>query len=129
MRRLFALVALTGALSACSPEPDRSVEIAMVDNAFQPASLQVTKGETVRFVFRNAGSLAHDAVIGDEQAQQEHAETAEGGHAGHGGDALDLDPGQSGELIYTFKEAGELKIGCHEPGHYEAGMKVDLTAV
>jgi uncharacterized cupredoxin-like copper-binding protein len=43
------------------------------------------------------------------------------------GDSLLLEPGKSGELTHTFEEAGEILIGCHQPGHYEAGMKTTIT--
>ena len=41
--------------------------------------------------------------------------------------ALRLDPGESGTLTYTFEEAAEMMVGCHEPGHYEAGMVAPVT--
>jgi uncharacterized cupredoxin-like copper-binding protein len=53
-----------------------------------------------------------------------------GGMEGHNmedGDALLLEPGDTGELTHTFDEAGEILIGCHLPGHYEAGMKSTIT--
>jgi uncharacterized cupredoxin-like copper-binding protein len=42
-----------------------------------------------------------------------------------------LEPGETAEVIATFDEAGDLMIGCHVPGHWEAGMRgtvVVLTA-
>jgi uncharacterized cupredoxin-like copper-binding protein len=124
----------------------RTVEVAMVDNAFEPTDVEVEAGETVRFVFRNEGAVVHDAVIGDEAAQDEHEdemraaeETTTSGTEGemggmdHGATAeegeeaaITVEPGEEGELIYTFDSGGELLIGCHEPGHYEAGMKVTV---
>jgi uncharacterized cupredoxin-like copper-binding protein len=35
--------------------------------------------------------------------------------------------GESGELTHTFDEAGTIEIGCHQPGHYDAGMRVNIT--
>lgn len=128
-------------------ESPRTVEIDMVDNAFEPAAVDVAKGETVRFVFRNDGAAAHDAVIGDEAAQDDHeaemraAETGsseadgemdEMDEMGHGttsdeGDddaAITVEPGDEGEITHTFDSAGVSLVGCHEPGHYAAGMKI-----
>lgn len=34
--------------------------------------------------------------------------------------------GVAGELIYTFDDAGEMLIGCHQLAHYEAGMLVTV---
>jgi len=99
----------------------------------------------VRFVFRNEGAVVHDAVIGDEAAQEEHEEEmrvaeetttsdtegAMGGmdhgatsEEGDGEAAITVEPGEEGELTYTFDAVGERLIGCHEPGHYVAGMRV-----
>lgn len=116
-----------------SDEPTRTVEIDMVDIAFEPEAIEVTAGETVRFVFTNDGEVAHDAYIGDTDAQADHEaemRDAEGDeHGGHGddeGDAITVEPGETGELTHTFTHAGTLEIGCHQPGHYDAGMKIDI---
>jgi uncharacterized cupredoxin-like copper-binding protein len=117
--------------------PARTVDVDMVDTAFQPAALTAEPGERIRFVFHNRGQAVHDAFIGDAAAQAEHEqemrESENGDHGGgHGsGDddqnALTLDPGKQGELIYTFDGTGTLEIGCHQPGHYAAGMKTAVT--
>jgi uncharacterized cupredoxin-like copper-binding protein len=122
----------------------------MTDNEFSPAHLEVESGETVHLVFDNEGEATHDAVIGDEAAQATHeaemraaeasdsSNAAESSHdpaagmdhgsGGEGGEAeegaVTLEPGESGEITHTFAAGDELIIGCHEPGHYEAGMKI-----
>jgi uncharacterized cupredoxin-like copper-binding protein len=106
---------------------DRAIEIDMVDIAFEPAALEVTAGETVRFVFTNQGDVAHDAFIGDADAQDDHADDMADGHdGGHGDDAaggITVEPGESAELVHAFAaEDDEVLIGCHQPGHYDAGM-------
>lgn len=73
----------------------------------------------------------HEAFIGDVQDQAQHAQemAARMGHGGHGDDAeraLTLDPGESGELVYTFPEEATLEIGCRQPGHYAAGMRASV---
>ena len=113
----------------------RTVEVDMVDNAFEPEVLEVARGETVRFVFTNRGELAHDAFIGDSDAQAVHeTEMRDGeagaGHGAHGDsegiDALTVEPGGTEELVYTFEESGMIEVGCHQPGHYDAGMKITV---
>ena len=146
MKRIMTLAAVVVLVAAaCGGDDDsdeasaddgtRTVEIEMVDIAFEPDTLEVEAGETVRFVFTNAGEIAHDAFIGDAAAQAGHEEEMSDDHAddhgddGHGDEAeeaLVLEPGDTGELTYTFEEAGTLEIGCHQPGHYEAGMTVDV---
>ena len=149
MKRVLPLAAVATAVvllaAACGGDDDgddtsagdgdaRTVEIDMVDIAFEPDSLEVRTGETVRFLFTNSGEIDHDAFIGDTEAQAEHEmEMNEGDDDGHGGghgeepdDAVTVEPGDTGELTYTFHDAGSFEIGCHQPGHYEGGMKVDV---
>jgi FtsP/CotA-like multicopper oxidase with cupredoxin domain len=45
-----------------------------------------------------------------------------------GGDnVVTVQPGASQTLVYHFTQPGPLIIGCHEPGHYAAGMRADVT--
>ena len=136
MKRLALAAAALTSLAACSSgggdakAADRTVEITMSDIAFAPAAVTVAKGETVTFRFTNTGKLTHDAFLGDAAAQAEHEKdmNAGGGHGGHGGDdAITVEAGKTGTLTHTFDEAGTTEIGCHEPGHYGAGMKVVVT--
>jgi uncharacterized cupredoxin-like copper-binding protein len=115
-----------------SAEPTRTVDVTMRDIAYDPATLSVKAGETVKFVFRNEGRIRHDAFIGDEAAQAEHEkemreESSDGKDGHHGDDAITVDPGETGSLTHTFKAGDVLVIGCHEVGHYAAGMKLTVT--
>ncbi len=112
----------------------RTVEVTMADNRFEPATLTVARGEEVKFVLRNAGTVVHDAYVGDAEAQAEHEADMRGsggGHDAHGGNggagAITVEPGKAGTLTHTFDEAGEIEIGCHEPGHYAGGMKIAVV--
>jgi uncharacterized cupredoxin-like copper-binding protein len=110
----------------------RVVDVTMRDIAYDPAAVTVKAGETVRFVFHNAGAIRHDAFIGDEAAQAEHekemresgSDKMDGKHGAHG---ITVDPGDIGSLTHTFKAGDTLVIGCHEVGHYVAGMKITVT--
>ena len=136
---LGAVVLLAGACgdsddgNGSSASGERTVRIRMVDTAFEPAAITVPQGETVRFIFENTGKLVHDAFVGDEEAQTDHETEMrsddEGGHGGHAADsdAVTVDPGHTGELTHTFSERDEVKIGCHQPGHYAAGMQVKVS--
>ena len=128
----------TADTTAAAPADGATViEVAMTDMAFTPTVVAVNAGETVRFRFRNDGQAIHEAVIGDAAFQQEHAdEMAAMGSSGnmHHGTSdepapLVVQPGETGELTYTASSAGSLLIGCHQPGHWEAGMKasIDVT--
>lgn len=101
----------------------------MQDIKFDQTTLTVTAGETIDFRFTNTGKIAHDAFIGDNDAQMEHeTEMAQMGNMSHSADeaAITLQPGAAGELAYTFTEPGTYEVGCHQPGHYGAGMKIKV---
>ena len=110
-------------------EPSRTVDVTMKEFAYDPASVTVKAGETVKFVFRNDGQILHDAFIGDEAAQADHEkEMREGGKMDHDSDdAIKVVPGKTGSLTHTFKAGESLIIACHETGHYQAGMKMAVT--
>ncbi len=40
---------------------------------------------------------------------------------------ITVKPGRTAEITTTFDTAGSLIIGCHEAGHYEAGMRATLN--
>jgi uncharacterized cupredoxin-like copper-binding protein len=105
----------------------RKITVAMESFSYEPASLSVDAGTTVRFVFRNPDKVVHEAIIGDAQFQEEHEKRAKETEAHHGGaEAVDVAPGKSSELTHTFDEPGTFLIGCHEPGHYAGGMKAEV---
>jgi uncharacterized cupredoxin-like copper-binding protein len=104
----------------------RTVEVTMTDAMrFSPASLTVAKGDTVRFRVRNEGKLEHEMVLGTSEHLREHAESMRGhpdmAHAEP--NAVQVKPGEQGELVWTFDKPGRFAFGCLVPGHFEAGMK------
>ena len=113
----------------------KTIEIDMVDIAYEPKTLTAQRGERLEFVFRNRGAIAHDAFIGDAAAQADHEQdmrqAESGGHEMGGDDkdkdAVTVDPGKTGRLAYTFDKPGTVEIGCHQLGHYAAGMKISVT--
>ena len=96
---------------------------------FTPASIDVTVGETVRFVVHNTGRTAHEMVLGRDNEIAEHAQAMQEGQAhgdghGHGtGAAITVPSGQKGELVVKFDQPATLQMACLIPGHYEAGMR------
>lgn len=119
--------ATTSAVAA----PTRTINLAMVDIAYEPKTLSVQRGERIEFVFDNKGAIPHDAFIGDAAAQAEHEkemrEEMSGGDGMSDTPSITVEPGKTGRLAYTFDKPGTLEIGCHEPGHYAGGMKVIVT--
>jgi len=113
-------------------EAARTVTVDMSDAMrFDPATIQVRQGETVRFVVKNSGRTLHEMVLGTGKSLAEHAELMKK-HPGMEHDEphmLHVKPGTTEEMVWQFTKAGEFRYGCLIPGHYEAGMagKVKVT--
>ncbi|WP_370207725.1 cupredoxin domain-containing protein [Pararhodobacter marinus] len=107
----------------------RVIEIDMLEPdsggmAFSPEDLQVVRGETIRFVVRNLGYLDHEFVIDTVEANMEHSNVMMMNPDMQHSDpnAITLAPDATGELIWTFSQAGTFQFACLIPGHMEAGM-------
>jgi len=103
----------------------RTIQVLMSDNMkFAPAKLNVKRGETVRFMVRNAGQTKHEMVIGSMAELKQHAEMMRKmpGMEHDEPNMVTLDPGKSGELVWQFTRAGTIDFACLQPGHFEAGM-------
>ena len=63
-------------------------------------------------------------------AQMDHSKMGHGGmdHGSMGGMQHDdpnmvmVQPGQRGELTWTFSGSASIEFACNVPGHYQAGM-------
>jgi uncharacterized cupredoxin-like copper-binding protein len=108
------------------------IEIEMLEFTYEPSSIEVAAGETAVLRFINHGEVEHEAMIGDAHMQEEFAASDDhGDHGdGHHGDtmAVTVAPGESVDLTVEIDEPGTVYIGCHLPGHYDAGMQAALTA-
>lgn len=65
----------------------------------------------------------------DKAAADEAGHDGMEGEHGHGAGAITVQAGEDGSLEYTFEEAGTFLIGCHIPGHWDAGMQATITVV
>jgi uncharacterized cupredoxin-like copper-binding protein len=115
---------------ADAADADRTVEITAADTLqYDPASLDVEEGETIRFVVTNAGQAVHEFTLGDADLQAEHEqemqEMMENGQMTmeDEANALSIEPGDTEELVWHFSKAGSYEFACHQPGHYAGGMK------
>lgn len=104
----------------------RTVDVEMTDDMrFTPAVITVKKGETIRFNVRNLGKVRHEMVLGTEGELKEHYQMMlkmpEMEHADR--NAITLESGKSGEIIWQFTKFGSVSFACLLPGHHEAGMK------
>lgn len=163
---LSAIACADGTGDADGLPKARTVTMVMTEMSFTPEVVRVKVGEVIRFRFVNKGTVRHEAVIGDQAAQDAAVEmmremdaatsttagrdsssttgpapaSADAGaptaelvstrvrrHPGMGlPNMVSVEPGQTGELTFSFAAPGDLLIGCHEAGHYEAGMHARL---
>lgn len=117
-----------------SADAGRTVEVVMRetddgDMIFEPKLLKVKKGETVRFLVRNAGELEHEFVLDDHHGVMKHKAVMEKFPEMEHDDpnSVRLDPGKDGEVVWAFTNAGSFEFACLIPGHYAAGMKGDIS--
>ena len=103
----------------------RTIRVGMSDKMrFDPETIAVKQGETIRFVVANNGAVLHEMVLGTAQALKEHAQLMKK-HPGMEHDEPSMThvkPGASGEIVWQFTRAGDFQFACLIPGHFEAGM-------
>ena len=112
----------------------RTVTITMMENddghmLFKPASLKVKAGETVRLKFVNKGETDHEFVMDGHDEIMKHKDLMQKFPEMEHDDpnAIRLAPGAKGEIIWTFAKAGGFEFACLIPGHYESGMRGDIS--
>lgn len=140
MHRLTILIAgLVLLLAACGGGNDdpgtsagatRTVTATLSDAmTIEVSESEFAVGETVLFEVTNTGQIAHEFYLGTAEEQADHGEEMEQmGELGHDEpNGVSVEPGARETLEYTFTEEGEILAGCHEPGHYAAGMVTALT--
>lgn len=96
---------------------------------FEPATITVSRGETLRFVAKNRGRIMHEMVIGTMRDLEEHAAMMrkfpgmehDEPHMTH------VAPGKSGEIVWRFNRPGVFNFACLIAGHMEAGMVGTIT--
>ncbi|MBF8290820.1 MAG: putative copper-binding protein [Chloroflexi bacterium] len=134
----LVVAACSGGAAPSAPTPTESaaptgpvrVEIKLTDGfRIEPSDVSVPVGVPVTFVVTNSGAIDHEFYVGDQAAQDAHAQEMQtmGGMAHDEAMGISLKPGQTKELTITFQSAGALLAGCHVSGHYAAGMKSTIT--
>ncbi len=103
----------------------RTVTMDMSDEMrFMPATLEVKRGDTVRFVLKNKGKVMHEMVIGTMDELKEHAALMkkfpnmehDEPYMAH------VKPGATQEIVWQFNRPGDFNFACLIAGHFEAGM-------
>ncbi|EHK67417.1 cupredoxin domain-containing protein [Achromobacter arsenitoxydans] len=110
----------------------RTIEIDMTDAMrFTPASIDVKAGETVRLNVRNSGMIRHELVLGTDADLKSHYDMMmkDPGMRHEEPNAVSLEAGKRGQIVWRFDKAGTVSFGCLEPGHYAAGMKGSVSVL
>lgn len=99
-----------------------TVQIELREFRITADHLSLKAGEEYTLVANNAGMMVHELVVEPAGSIDEPFEN---------GDMVseieDIDPGSSGELVWTFDQPGAYQYACHIPGHYEMGMVLEFT--
>ncbi len=136
---LIALLALSGGVAQASgghasalgkpgdpAKVDRTIEIAVSDDMrFSPNEVRIKRGQIVRFRVVNGGQIKHELVLGTLDELKKHAALMRKFPEMEHDDpnAVTVERGQTGELVWQFTRAGDFDFGCLVPGHFEAGMR------
>jgi uncharacterized cupredoxin-like copper-binding protein len=121
----FAILALS--LAACGGPGTATLNVEMKEFEFVPSDLSVPAGSEVTLNLSNTGTLDHEMVIFiqgvattppvDEEYIQSNAFWEQ-----------ELAVGAAETFTFTAPDQpGEYQVICAIPGHFEAGMKANLT--
>ncbi|REC54634.1 copper-binding protein [Rhodosalinus sediminis] len=125
---------------------DRTIIVEMDEMSFSPETIEVAPGETIRFEVVNVGRAVHEFNIGTGETWNghrgemrtmmregmmsarsiNHDRMMEAGMMHDDANSVLLEPGDTGQVIWTFPEGGEIGFACNVPGHREAGMVGDF---
>jgi len=112
---------------------DRTIDVSMSETddgemLFEPRELTIARGETIRFNVTNMGGTEHEFVLDTVEGNAEHKEMMAKMDMEHDDpNSVRLDVGASGDVIWTFANAGTFEFACLMPGHYESGMYGPIT--
>lgn len=105
---------------------DRTIEIGVSDAMrFSPNEVRIKRGQTIRFRVVNGGQMRHEMVLGTLAELKKHAALMRKFPEMEHDDpnAVSVEPGQTGELVWRFSKTGDFDFACLVPGHFEAGMR------
>jgi uncharacterized cupredoxin-like copper-binding protein len=135
-RLLFILgtLSLLLALAACgtgnTTNTANSVQVTETEYAITSSITSFSPGITYHFVVTNNGMTAHEFMIMPKSEGNMNGMPM--GHMDKMALASidNINPGETKTLDYTFPSSAansHPEFACYVPGHYEAGMKQDVT--
>ena len=126
---LSVTLAACGGSSAASSSGPQNVQITLSEYKITSSITTFSPGTSYHFTVTDAGKIVHEFMIMPMGMNMEHMSMDQMHHA-----ALSMidtvAPGETKTFDYTFSQSVKgqmLEFACHMPGHYEAGMKLDVT--
>jgi len=105
-----------------TPAAAGEVAVTLTDYAIESSAVTFQAGLEYSFTITNDGAAVHEFLIEPAGADDEPLEAN-----GEEAEAEDIDPGASKTLTWIFTEPGAYQLTCHVPGHYPAGMALNIT--
>jgi plastocyanin len=87
---------------------------------FTPTDVAIVAGETITFTVTGMGPSAHEFKVGPLDVVVADGDAPE---------IADISMMETKSLTYTFAGPGPFAYACHEPGHFEAGMRGAITVL
>lgn len=88
---------------------------------FTPDDIPVAAGETITFEVTTVGPATHEFKVGPLAEVLADSDAAP--------EIAGIGMMQTSSLTYTFSGPGPYGFACHEPGHFEGGMRGTITIV
>ncbi|HEY8417799.1 MAG TPA: cupredoxin domain-containing protein [Limnochordales bacterium] len=95
----------TSSSTATTSSTVREIRVTLSDFKFEPAEITVKRGERVRLVLQNTGTVAHDWTARELNLASPRVQ-----------------PGQTATYEFTVDRAGTFTTVCVEAGHEALGM-------
>jgi len=136
IRQLAVVAAVALTLAACGsaaspsesegPAPStaasasRTVQLDIGDGKITPATVSVTKGETITFQVTNSNTVEVELIVGlKADVDSDSGDSLK--------EAEHIAPGASGSVTYTFSGDGPYAYGDQVGDHYSKGAKGDIV--
>jgi uncharacterized cupredoxin-like copper-binding protein len=104
-----------------TPAAAGEVTVTLMDGNVDSSVVTFQVGQEYTFNITNSGSNVHAFYIEKAGANHEPLEAN-----GEEAEVEDIQPGASASLTWTFTEPGNYQLACHVPGHYPAGMALNV---
>lgn len=113
----------TGPAPAPSGHPVTTVVLRARHSRFQPGTVRVPAGATVRFVVHNDDPIDHELIVGGPGVHRRHEHGRDAHHHGDEPGEVSVPAEATAVTTFRFSRPGPVAFGCHLPGHWDYGMR------